>query len=524
MDYKIKLYAHGVPSDGQQVWGSEKTESYIGNFYGRKSSVLTQLIAEVIPLNGSNCCYYTYFRGIDIIGRDGRAGSSYFALTLCFSHLYTDLVNLYNVLDASFNKFIVGSVLKQQESGNYTFIANDFNQHDTLFKDLEKEIIHYLMQFSSNSDFLPSNKLNKISNGRISQFNLFECNHQVAFNQIMSNGGVSISPNYPSVQFANALSQKDSEIDSIKQKSQNEIADIKEQCELKIQRVKQDKENGIKEVEARYANSASEISSLKTDLQKLKNNCQDLRDENEGLKKQIQLFKQLKADNERKNVEIERLNNLISKIKSHLAGLSEIARCLGVDMGLSNSENTKGKYESPKNSKNKRSKSDNGEGHKWNLKHIIIAVTSLFLLCVGVFLFKGCLSSSENSLASNTEVVIKDDKTNSVLDNSVKESPSNESEIQEKQYTITVSSLKNLYPDIRIDISGISSSVPMKYGSDNKYIVSLKRIDVDNLGGVWKSNDFSIDGNQITPRHKGACIIEYIINDTVLVSRSINVQ
>ena len=275
MDYKIKLYAHGVPSDGQQVWGSEKTESYIGNFYGRKSSVLTQLIAEVIPLNGSNYCYYTYFRCIDIIGRDGRAGSSYFALTLCFSHLYTDLVNLYNVLDASFNKFIVGSVLKQQESGNYAFIATDFNQHDTLFKDLEKEIIHYLMQFSSNSDFLPSNQLNKISNGRISQFNLFECDHQVAFNQIMSNGGVSISPYYPSVQFAKALSQKESEIDSIKQKSQNEITDIKEQCDLKIQRVKQDKENGIKEVEAKYANSASEISSLKSNLQKLQNNCKN---------------------------------------------------------------------------------------------------------------------------------------------------------------------------------------------------------------------------------------------------------
>ena len=111
MEYSIKLRVHGVPSEGQQIWGADIAESYVENFYGRKSSVLAQLIVEIIPSNGINNYYYTYLRGKDIIGRDGRAGSSYFALTLCMNHLYTDLVNLYNVLDASFNKFIVGSVL-----------------------------------------------------------------------------------------------------------------------------------------------------------------------------------------------------------------------------------------------------------------------------------------------------------------------------------------------------------------------------------------------------------------------------
>ena len=524
MKYDIKLYVHGVPSEGQQVWGSVKDgQSYIENFYGRKSSVITQLITENIPLNGNNCCYYTYLRSNDIIGRDGRAGSSYFALTLCMSHLYTDLVNLYNVLDASFNKFIVGSVLKQV-SGNYAFISSDFNQHDTLFKDLEKEIIHYLMQFSSNSDFLSSGNINKISSGRISNINIFECNSQVAFNQINSNGGISISPYYPSVQVANILKQKDVEIDNVKQQSKNQIADIKEQCNLKIQKAETDRDNGIKKVEEKYANSAAEISSLNNKLQEALTNCQNLKATKEELEKQNNRLKQLKADNERKNEEIERLNNLISKVKSHLTGLSEVANYLGVSVGQVDTENTKNKHI---NQRKTNKKIGDDEGSKLNIKHIIIAVSSLFVLFIGVLLFKGCFSNSENDLTSTVgKIAYVEEKPLTEIDDSVKKVSKEKPMEKREQFTITVTSLQNLYPKIRIDISGISSTKPMKYESDVKYIASLKGIDkeVKDLGGIWESKDFSINGNQITPKHTGGCIINYVINDTVLVSRNINVQ
>ena len=46
MEYSIKLRVHGVPSEGQQIWGADIAESYVENFYGRKSSVLAQLIVE----------------------------------------------------------------------------------------------------------------------------------------------------------------------------------------------------------------------------------------------------------------------------------------------------------------------------------------------------------------------------------------------------------------------------------------------------------------------------------------------
>lgn len=523
MEYNIKLYVHGVPPEGQQVWGSVKDgQPYIENFYGRKSSVIAQLITEIIPSNGNKCFYYTYFRGIDIIGRDGRAGSSYFALTLRINHLYTDLVNLYNILDASFNKFIVGSVLRHV-GNNYAFIASDFSQHDTLFKNLEKEIIHYLMQFSTNSDFISSNKINNV-NGRIAQINLFECNHQVAFSQINSNGRISISPYYPSEQIANILKQKDVEIDNVKQQSKNQIADIKEQCNLQIQKAETDRDNGIKKVEEKYANSAAEISSLRNKLQEALTNCQNLKVTNEELEKQINRLKQLKAENERKNEEIERLNNLISKIKLHLTGLSEIANYLGVSVGQVDTEKTKNKHE---NQRKTNKKIGDDEGHKLNIKHIIIAVSSLFVLFISVFLFKGCFSNSDKDLTSNVgKIAFVEEEPLTEIDDSVKEVSKEKPMGKRELFTITVASLQNLYPNIRIDISGISSTKPMKYESDVKYIASLKGIDkeVKDLGGIWESEDFSINGNQITPKHTGRCIINYVINDTVLVSRNIKVQ
>lgn len=515
MEYNIKLYVHGVPSEGQQIWGPEKSELYVENFYGRKSSVLTLLITEVIPSNGNNSYFYTYLRINDIIGRDGRAGSSYFALTLCMNHLYIDLVNLYNVLDASFNKFIVGSVLKQNESGNYAFISTDFNQHDTLFKGLEKEIIHYLMQFSSNSDFIPSNKVKQVSNGRISQVNILECNHQVAFNQINTTGGLYISPYYPSVQVANLLKQKDTEIETVKQQTKNQITNVKEQCNLQIQKAEKDRDNGIKRVEEKYANSASEISSLKDKLQEVQTNYQKLKSEKTDLERQLINLKQLKLENERKNNEIERLNNLISKIKSHLAGLSEIANCLGVGQVGAEKINTRPKYQ-------KSQSRDRYERYRPSLKHIIIAITSLLILFIGLFCFKGCFTNSDKDFTLNIETEkITENKPSNELENSTIEVIENEP--QKVKPLPTISSIKDAYPKIRIDISGISRDNPMKLGADIEYIASLMGLDSD-LGGKWESKDFEINGNKITPKKTGDCIINYVFNDTVLKSRTINVK
>ena len=135
--------------------------------------------------------------------------------------------------------------------------------------------------------------MKQVSNGRISQINILECNHQVALSQINANGGVSISPNFPSMQVTNILKQKDIEIATVKRQSENKITNIEEQCNLQIQKAEKDRDNGIKKVEEKYANSASEISSLKDQLQEIQKNYQKLKSDNTDLKKQLHLNRYL---------------------------------------------------------------------------------------------------------------------------------------------------------------------------------------------------------------------------------------
>ena len=52
-------------------------------------------------------------------------------------------------------------------------------------------------------------------------------------------------------------------------------------------------------------------------------------------------------------------------------------------------------------------------------------------------------------------------------------------EIEQKTENMqpTIKSIKDAYPKMRIDISGISQNKPMKYDSDIRYTASLKGVD-----------------------------------------------
>ena len=110
MNYDIKSYVHGVPK-GQKLWGAGDADSlYLKNFYRQFSSPALMLV-EVKKFDKDVYTYYTYCRSGNITANDGRAGS-YFAITLRINHYYQDIKNIYNLLDAAYNKFIVGTILK----------------------------------------------------------------------------------------------------------------------------------------------------------------------------------------------------------------------------------------------------------------------------------------------------------------------------------------------------------------------------------------------------------------------------
>lgn len=55
-----------------------------------------------------------------------------------------------------------------------------------------------------------------------------------------------------------------------------------------------------------------------------------------------------------------------------------------------------------------------------------------------------------------------------------------------------------------------------------EYKVSLKNGPA-NIQGKWVSEDFDVDGQNITPKHNGSCTINYVVEGEVVKSRDITV-
>jgi len=225
MDLKLNLFVHGVPK-GQKIWGpQEEDRNFIESFYSQKSDLSAQLKIDVMKIGSDAYCYYTYLRGSNILDIDNRPGS-YFALTIRINACYIDLKNMYNILDVSFQKFILGKILTSNESSS-KYIVADFQQCDDTLKSLEKEIINYLSSFSNSSDFI--NLDNFITNSKLAcqNVNLLECTNKNVLTYIKEKGSLSVSPFHPSSQFLEYTRKKEEEFEKIKLEAQKQIVEEK---------------------------------------------------------------------------------------------------------------------------------------------------------------------------------------------------------------------------------------------------------------------------------------------------------
>lgn len=466
MKYEIKLYAHGVPK-GQNIWGVENFDrNYIEMFYGRRSNFSAQMFVEVRQFAHSTYCYYTYLR-TGICGKEGRAGS-YFALTVRINYYYADIKNIYNLLVAAYNKFVVGSIVKVNEGVTKYLIAN-IAQADTTLKSLEQELKKYLMQFSSDSDFIPLSGFRTNGHNKPVTVNILECDARDITNHVKESGSISVSPFQLSnreqqiiqdmkakVNAANDQAQK--QISEAQQNAQRNVDIAKRQAQEDVAAAIRDKEAGIQAIRKERKEAAETINSLRKENDKI-------RKENDKKEEKIMSLN-------------DGINNLKLKLQECLSELNEKSEVIDI-----NSQ--------PHNTDENRSKSTPKEEKNLSLMNVIrkfhpitdFLVMIVLLGIIGITLPKSC-----------------DDI------------------VQKPQFP-----LKEIFSKA-ICVDGISVQNPMKCG--NKYTVTLNLKNVEEyLNGEWVSNDFDIsDGNQITPKGQGQCTISYIVGNDTLVTRTIKVQ
>lgn len=525
MNYEIKLYAHGVPK-GQGLWCVENLDSnYIDSFYGRKSNVPAHMLVEVRQFASSSNCYYTYFVG-NTCDKDGRTGG-YFALTLRINYYYADIRNIYNLLDAAFNKFIVGSIVTIT-NGGVRYLISDFSQADDNLKALELEINKYLMQFSSDSDFVSLNGFKANSQSEAAQLNLLECEAKTVANHVKNHGVISVSPHYPSNREQQMVQKMTAEINEIKTSAQQQINAAKEnaqrdieamrtQAQSEIETAQHEKETGIQTIRNEYKEADKTISSLRKDLENANKEIVRLKEKVDNCITLIKNAEAYKTKFEQSQEETKKANDLLQKIRESLSGLNGISEILG--MNFASSKNSKANEDDPEQKKGV---------NKLSFMKIIRGIhpfvdffVMIILLCVIGFSFP----KSDDSLSMELQVAndrikqlekqLKEDNMKDVVDN-----PYNAGEgFGENNQP----SFAERFPNARIDIAEISGSNPMRYGNAVFYTVSLMNV-TEDLDGEWVSNDFSINNGKIKPNHAGECKISYVVNGEAIVTRTINVR
>lgn len=509
MNYEIKLYAHGVPK-GQSTWGIESSDSnYIDIFYGRKSNVHAQMFVEVRQFGSYPYSYYTYLRAGNVCDKEGRAGS-YFALTLRINYYYADVRNIYNLLDAAFNKFIVGSILTVN-SGVARYLITDLYQADTTLKALEQEINKYLMQFSSDSDFISLNGFRTNGQNEPAAINILECDPKILVNYVKTNGSISVSHLHPTTREQEVIKRMQSEVDAAKSQAQRQISEAQQNANRSIQEAQRDKEDGIRAIRDEYREADKTISSLRHSIEKANKEIAHLKENTNKLNQQLQKAESYKEEYANAKKELDKQNVLIAKIRENLSGLSGISELLGLKTFPLDGNATKSKTE--------KEDSTLLMGLVRKIHPLLDFFVIIILLgIIGVTLPRSC-DSKELSSTQFAESNLPQQEIEATINGD------NEDGIPNNGETLSTPSLKELYPDAKIDIAEVSKTKPMRFGDGSSYTLSLKNADNGmEARGNWVSNDFAIYENQVTPKKKGPCSVSFVIGNDTLVSRTINVN
>lgn len=498
MNYDIKLYAHGVPK-GQSTWGVGNFDgNYIDTFYGRKSNVPIQMFVEVRQFGSSTYCYYTYMCTGNVCDNSGRTGS-YFALTLRLNYYYADVQNIYNLLNAAYNKFIVGSIVSVN-GGVTKYLVTDLTQANTTLKTLELELNKYLMQFSSDSDFVSLNGFKANGQNEPAVVNILECDIKAIADHMKRNSSISVSHLHPSAREQQVIQKMMAEVNAINTHAQKLISEAQ-----------RDKEVGIQAVRNEYKETDKTISSLRNEIDKANKEIERLNGIVNSLSLKLQNTVTYKDKYDKVIKELDKKDALIAKVRDNLSGLSGVLEVLELpsqpfDIGKNNKKNSNKEENSLLISRVIR-----------NFHPFIDFFVMLVLLAIiGVTLPKSC----DKKNLSREDPVISDNNDNSErgeqdTKNIVDEGDVFTGDAQE--------SLKERFPTAKIDVKEITSEKTMKYGDGSSYTLSLQNVNED-LGGKWISNDFAIYENQVTPKKPGKCTISYVVGNDTLVTRTITVE
>lgn len=532
MAYNIKLFVHGNP-DGQDIWGNPEADAkYLEAFYGRQSNVSSQMLLEVMQFGGETNAYYTYYCCNGIQEKSGRI-TGYFALTLRINYYYADVQNIYHLLEAAFNKYIIGTTLEGTTGGGYRFKISQFKQVSNNLNALEKELEHYLMQFSNDKDFMSLGGFKSNGQNEIGIINLLEAVPNVVVNHVKTAGKISVSPLHPTSKEQQIINKMNSEVQAANYNAQQQIAAAQQKAQQDVQAAQRDKEQGILAIKNEYKEADKTISQLRNQIDKDNKDITRLSAQVNDLTIKLQNAQAYKTGYEESQRKLEKTEKLVTEIKKNLSGLSGISELLGIS---SSSTELYGEKQD-----GEQTPEDSSSGFASFIKRIHpfmdFFVMLILLLIIAVTLPKSCNSKGNCSDVSSllgsfkketieqkdTELTEKPGTIDDISEEDKEQKSSDDSSVIKE----TLKLLQAKYPNARIDISNIDESEGkfMQYGSGSNYNVKIVGVDED-LEGEWDYDlkDFYVQDDNLIPMRAGSCRIAYKVNGIKFLERTITVK
>ena len=275
--YTINLYVHGVPS-GQDTWGLRDNNGpeaqYVRSFYGQGLDGKSQMYVDIRQYDGRTSSYYTYKQD-KTKDSNNRAGG-YCAITIRVdNYYYADIQNMFNLLKAAFDKYLVGSIL-ESKSDEYQFVVSKIEQKQDFLRKLEGDIQNYLMNFSSDSDFIPlplSAGVPNAAQGQARIINLVDATPALVKSHIAAQNRIIVSMSCATIKELQINAQVDSRINAIKKQAQQYIEAAQKQAKKEIDAHKKKEEEALKGANAiriQLDNCKSELNKTDDMLAKIK--------------------------------------------------------------------------------------------------------------------------------------------------------------------------------------------------------------------------------------------------------------
>lgn len=147
-----EFFIHGPRN---AFYGKQEENRYCQLFDNSQIKDEIRFVVDVRNGGGNKLyTYYTYCRYSNILDIDGRSGA-YIGLTVRLDVYYSNLRNIFTVLDATFNTKVVGLLVKKFGEG-YQYLISDFrNSKQSIASNVERCVGTMLMGIISQGEIYP---------------------------------------------------------------------------------------------------------------------------------------------------------------------------------------------------------------------------------------------------------------------------------------------------------------------------------------------------------------------------------